>query len=122
MSVERAADFGQDAQVAVDEPGDAVAVLDRTPPAASPHVEAPLGQAEVLLDVDQQEAHARPVLPRWPQAVLDTPALGSLEQDLGIRAKVPAPRIGRIVRIWHRQLPARCTTSRRPMLRHFALG
>ena len=94
--------------------GDAVVVLDRAAPAPAADVERALGEAEVLLEVDQQEVDAQPVLGRGPEAVLVAPCDRALEHGLLVRPVVPAPCVVRIVEVRDGELPCN-----RVPLRHF---
>src|SRR5690606_39831186 len=68
-------------------------------PAPATDVERALGEAEVLLEVDQQEVDAQPVLGRGPEAVLVAPCDRALEHGLLVRPVVPAPCVVRIVEV-----------------------
>src|SRR5690606_13094947 len=58
-----------------------------------------LGKAEILLEIDQQEVDAQPVLGRGPDAVLLAPPDRALEDGLLVRPVAPARRVLGVVEI-----------------------
>jgi hypothetical protein len=84
VGVERGGDVGEDAQVAVDQLGDAPRVVDRAAAAAAGDVQRAVREAEVLLDVDEQEVDAALVGGRRPDGVGRPPVVGGGGEPGGV--------------------------------------
>ena len=91
------------AEVPVDEARQAVVVLEGAPAAAAAHVEAALGEAEVALDVDQQQADVTGVAAGRRDRVLGPVAPGALEDEGGVGAIGEPRRAGGVVEGGHGQ-------------------
>ena len=87
VAVERRDRGGHPVEVAVEEHGEAAAVVEGAAPAAPGDEERAFGEAEVLLHVDQQEQGALLVVRRRPQIPLDGPPPGRFRHRGGVRVK-----------------------------------
>ncbi len=92
VGVEGRDDPVEDAEVTVDERGDPRRVLDRAAPGPAADIERALRQAEIALQVDQQQV--RPPAIRRPDPA--APGLGGRAQAGGVRPVRPVAGAGRI--------------------------
>ena len=97
MRVHGRRDRGNAPEVAVDQPGHAVVVVERAAATASTDVEAALRKAEVALLVDYDELDRHAVVGRRRDAVLGAPGARGLEEGPLVGAVGPVGRVGRIV-------------------------
>ena len=91
-------------EVPVDEPREPVVVLDGPAAAAAAHVEAALGEAEVALDVDQQQTDVARVGPGGGDPMLGAVEPRVIEERGGVRAIRETGRVSGIVERGHGQL------------------
>jgi len=96
VSVERGRDVAEHAEVAIHELGDPARVIDRTGARAPGDVQRALGEAEVLLDVDQEQMHARFGGGARSDRVLRTPRGRGGRELGGIRPVAPVSGVLRI--------------------------
>jgi hypothetical protein len=96
VRIERRRDVGDRGKVLVDELGDPRGVIDRATTGAACDVEGALREAEVLLDVDQQQMDARLVGGGGLELVLGTPPCRGAGELRRIRPEAPVGCVQRV--------------------------
>ncbi len=122
VRIERLRDLRDLADVAIDELRDALGIVDRAGAGATPDIQGALREAEILLDVDEQQVNVLAVAARLAHAVAlaevvslveDLEKIGAVAPHLGV-LRVEEARQGDDRRSGHRLAGKSCTHENSP--------